>query len=230
MSGGISDMLYMRNKCDQNFLFCIHFAIVIYGFYFRISGPGAGEDAEKRQEEQPERQSVHSFHRFRVLIAGKYNLFYSTNGRQIADKTGQITDFSYLCPYILICMAKHIVLGKTGEQIAAEYLLAHGYDIRETNWRCGRLEIDIVATRGTTLVIVEVKTRRTEAFGMPEDAVDNRKIRNLILAADAYIRMTDLPFEIQFDIISILCNSDSYEIEHIENAFYPTIQNSRYGY
>ncbi|MCH5328041.1 MAG: YraN family protein [Coprobacter sp.] len=127
-------------------------------------------------------------------------------------------------------MAKHNILGKTGEQIAAEYLIEHGYDIRETNWRSGRFEIDIIATRETTLVIVEVKTRQTDVFGMPEDAVDNRKIRHLINAADAYIRMTGLPFEIRFDIISVICNNDGCQIEHIENAFYPPIQNSRYGY
>ena len=127
-------------------------------------------------------------------------------------------------------MAKHNILGKNGEQIAAEYLIEHGYDVRDTNWRSGKLEIDIVATRGTTLVIVEVKTRQSDIFGMPEDAINNRKIKHLIDAADAYIRQTQLPFDVRFDIISIICKDENYEIEHIEDAFYPPIQNKKYGY
>ena len=73
-------------------------------------------------------------------------------------------------------MAKHNILGKNGEKIAAEYLVKQGYDIRDINWRNGRYEIDIVATQGKYLVIVEVKTRQSDIFGLPEDAINDKKI------------------------------------------------------
>lgn len=72
-------------------------------------------------------------------------------------------------------MAIHNQLGKTGEQLASEYLVTQGYIIRDVNWKSGRYELDIVAYSGKTLVIVEVKTRRNEDFAYPEEAVDERK-------------------------------------------------------
>ena len=127
-------------------------------------------------------------------------------------------------------MAKHNILGKNGEKIAAEYLVKQGYDIRDINWRNGRYEIDIVATQGKYLVIVEVKTRQSDIFGLPEDAINDKKIRHLIDAADSYIKQTDLPFDIRFDIVSVICKENSYDIEHIQDAFYPPIQSKKYGY
>ena len=88
-------------------------------------------------------------------------------------------------------MAKHNILGKNGEKIAAEYLVKQGYDIRDINWRNGRYEIDIVATQGKYLVIVEVKTRQSDIFGLPEDAINDKKIRHLIDGGSVILRVND---------------------------------------
>ena len=87
-------------------------------------------------------------------------------------------------------MAKHNQTGKTGEELAAEYLIARGYIIRDINWKNGKLELDIVAYKDRTLIVVEVKTRSSDLFGHPEDAVNTRKIRHIIDATDAYIQNT----------------------------------------
>lgn len=116
-------------------------------------------------------------------------------------------------------MAQHNQLGKTGEERAAEYLISKGYIIRDINWRSGKMELDLVAYRDTTLVVVEVKTRSSLDFLRPEEAVTLRKIKNIVRATDAYIRLFNIPFEVRFDIITLVGANDNFEIEHIEDAF-----------
>ena len=86
-------------------------------------------------------------------------------------------------------MATHNNLGKWGEQQAAEYLQHKGYRICHRNWRLGHRDLDITALTpdGDTLVIVEVKTRSHTEYVEPEESVDWRKMRNLAIAANAYI-------------------------------------------
>ncbi len=120
-------------------------------------------------------------------------------------------------------MAELHELGKNGEAIASEYLRNKGYRIMETNWRKGPLEIDIIALKDQTMVVVEVKTRSTSFFGEPEEFVTRAKQKNLVKAADAYIMMHNLDVEARFDIISILFKGEQYKVHHIEDAFYPTL-------
>lgn len=68
-------------------------------------------------------------------------------------------------------MAMHLRTGAEGEQAACQWLDQRGYRIEARNWRHGRLEVDIVARHGRTLVIVEVKTRRSDRYDGPADAV-----------------------------------------------------------
>lgn len=121
-------------------------------------------------------------------------------------------------------MAKHTELGKKGEEIAAIYLMGKGYNILERNWRFGRDEIDIIAEFDKFLVIVEVKTRSTSYFGKPEESVTEKKQRFLIRAANEYVNQKEIDKEIRFDIFSIVIESNKQTINHIEDAFYPTIQ------
>ena len=114
--------------------------------------------------------------------------------------------------------------GKLGEEIAVNYLIDKGYQILERNWRLGHKEIDIIALDGKTLVIVEVKTRKTNVFGDPDIAVGIEKQRMLVLAADAYVRYKNLDIDVRFDVISILLSDTDKQIEHIEDAFYPMIK------
>ena len=114
-------------------------------------------------------------------------------------------------------MAAHNEFGLEGEDKAVNYLIREGYLILDRNWKSGHKELDIVAEKDGTLVVVEVKTRKSDKDGNPEDAVSSRKIRNTVLAADAYIRFNRIDLPVRFDIISIVSNSDI--INHIEDAF-----------
>jgi len=118
-------------------------------------------------------------------------------------------------------MAKHITLGKKGEELARKYLEDKGYLILETNWRHDRDEVDIIAMDGDELVIVEVKTRSSDRYGEPEDDVSWAKEKFLIRATEAYLEEKDLDIDSRFDIISIILNENECRIKHIEDAFYP---------
>ncbi len=116
-------------------------------------------------------------------------------------------------------MATHNELGKKGEELAAEYLLKNGYQILEKNWFYKKAEVDIIALKGETLAVVEVKTRSSDYFGNPQDFVNQKKIRLLVEAINQYITTKDLDVEVRFDIIAILKNQYTFKIEHIEDAF-----------
>lgn len=111
--------------------------------------------------------------------------------------------------------------GYTGEEMAVNFLLQKGYRILERNWRCGHLEVDIIAEKDDYLVIVEVKTRKSTAFGEPEVFVDRQKQQRLIRAAMYYAKFKCVTKEIRFDIISVINSLEHQEINHIENAFKP---------
>src|SRR6476620_2729509 len=84
-------------------------------------------------------------------------------------------------------------LGRLGERLASDALEARGYRIVERNFRCRAGEIDLVAEEGQDLVFVEVKTRRGTAFGLPEEAVNNRKALKLQEVACYYLDLHNLP-------------------------------------
>lgn len=120
-------------------------------------------------------------------------------------------------------MAAHNELGKEGEDEAVRYLEARGYRIRHRNWRSGRKELDIVAEHQGELIVVEVKTRRNQIYGTPEESISEAKIRRIVSSADAYVRKFRIDLSVRFDIISLTGTQKPLEIEHIINAFYPPI-------
>lgn len=117
-------------------------------------------------------------------------------------------------------MAEHNELGKKGEQLAIDYLQKRGYIIRDKNWYYQKAEVDIIAQKGNTLAIVEVKTRSGTDFGNPQDFVNPKKIKLLVGAVDAYVNENNLDIEVRFDIIAIVKNGTGFDIEHLEDAFY----------
>lgn len=125
---------------------------------------------------------------------------------------------------ILIYMARHNILGHQGEDIAADYLVKHGYEILDRNWMCGHKDLDIIAVKDSMLVFVEVKTRSCMDWGNPEDFVTDRKIKRIVHSADAYIRYNCLDMDVRFDIISVIFNGAEFNVEHIEQAFYPPVE------
>lgn len=121
-------------------------------------------------------------------------------------------------------MALHNDTGSRGEDMAVNHLVAHGYDIVERNWRMNRLELDIVARKGSRLVFVEVKTR-TSDFVDPATAITPKKIRNMVNSANRYMQHYGINFEAQFDLIFVTRKADGeWEIEHIPDAFYPPMK------
>jgi putative endonuclease len=117
-------------------------------------------------------------------------------------------------------MASHNDLGKLGEELAVDFLEKNGYEILETNWVFGKAEIDIIAQKNGILAVVEVKTRSSIEFGLPQDFVKPKKIKLLLKAVDEYVVQNDLDVEVRFDIIAIHKESKNFNIEHFEEAFY----------
>ncbi len=118
-------------------------------------------------------------------------------------------------------MSKHNELGVKGEILALEYLEKKGYTILEINWRFKKTEVDIIAKEGKDLVIVEVKTRNSDSFGFPEEAVGKEKQKNLAIATEEYLEQNNLSMDLRFDVISITINNKVPKIFHIKDAFFP---------
>jgi len=114
--------------------------------------------------------------------------------------------------------------GDEAETLAAQYLVAQGYEILERNWRFQHLELDIVARKGPMLVIAEVKSRAGNYVVEPQLAVNRSKQLLIISATNAYLNKKNLDLEVRFDIISIVFYRAGHKLEHIENAFYPRVR------
>ena len=109
--------------------------------------------------------------------------------------------------------------GIVGENEADVFLQSKGFKIIEKNWSMGKLEVDLIGTIGKYIVFVEVKKRHSKAFREPWEAVNRKKQRNIILAANIYLKKSHSDLEPRFDIVSIVQDGQKIEIEHIEQAF-----------
>jgi putative endonuclease len=94
--------------------------------------------------------------------------------------------------------------GEMAEDRACQLLKSEGYEIVARNWRCRSGEVDIVARDGTTLVFVEVKSRRSETFGGPEGAVHAAKQRRIVSAARAFLSATGCDLPVRFDVVTFI--------------------------
>ena len=112
-----------------------------------------------------------------------------------------------------------VEFGKTGEQMAAKYLVDQGYTILEHGYRKGHLEIDLIALDKEELVIVEVKTRASDTVFRPEDAVGHRKRLAMIRLGNQYVKSHGRKENVRLDVISIVSNDGGTEIRHIKDAF-----------
>lgn len=115
------------------------------------------------------------------------------------------------------------LLGRWGEDRAAEYLRDRGYQIAAANWRCRFGEIDLIAADGTYLCFVEVKLRKSAAFGTAAAYVDRRKQQKLRAAAELYLMRHPTRLQPRFDVIEIYTpqgtDTKKPEFFHWENAF-----------
>jgi len=111
-------------------------------------------------------------------------------------------------------------LGQIGESLAATYLAGCGWDIVDRNVRYREGEIDIVAARGGILAFVEVKTRRSVAFGSPAEAVTWRKQRRIRSLASRYLaEHHPRAHAIRFDVVDIARDRGGFVVTHLEGAF-----------
>src|SRR5512133_870266 len=120
-------------------------------------------------------------------------------------------------------MSDRAGIGIRGEDLAAGYLRQKGFTIRERNWNSGRTEIDIIAENAEYIIFVEVKSRSAGFSVPPAEAVSVPKQRTIIFAAANYIDTHQPDKETRFDIITVIFMGSENEIEHIENAYYPTL-------
>ena len=125
----------------------------------------------------------------------------------------------YQTEHCILTMAEHNELGKLGEELAVTFLQKNSYEILETNWTFQKAEIDIIAKKENTLAIIEVKTRSTTDFGLPQDFVKPKKIQLLVKAVNEYVTSNDLDVSMRFDIVAIHKEDNTFIIEHLEDAF-----------
>lgn len=111
-------------------------------------------------------------------------------------------------------------IARLGEDLACEYLVRKGYKIIERNFRKKYQEIDIIATRDSTLVFVEVKTRRSDSFGSPFESIAPWKVKHLVNLAQFYKMLHPrLPDFMRIDAIGIILSDDNKveNLEHLKN-------------
>ena len=114
-------------------------------------------------------------------------------------------------------------LGNIGESIACDTLRNSGYKILKRNYIFNKAEVDIIAEKENTLIFVEVKTRISSYLTDPSLLVSLGKQKQVIRAADQYVKDFYPEREWRFDIMVVITNSEYTSIEHIEDAFYPMV-------
>lgn len=120
-------------------------------------------------------------------------------------------------------MADHNDIGRKGERLALEFIKDKEFKIRNINWRFKKNELDIIAEKNNSLVVIEVKTRTSEYFENPKEAVTVSKQKFIIKATEAYINEFDIDLETRFDIVAVTILGNETKIEHIEDAFQPSL-------
>lgn len=115
-------------------------------------------------------------------------------------------------------MARKDVLGRSGEQLAADHLLGLGYEVIDRNWRCPIGEIDLVARHGSTTVVVEVKTRSGRGFGHPLDAITPVKLARLRRLAGAWAAAHGPVERLRIDAIAVVADGDGVSVEHVRQV------------
>lgn len=115
-------------------------------------------------------------------------------------------------------MAIHNDLGKEAEQLAEKYFVNHGYEIVAQNYRFGKYEIDIIATKDDHIHFIEVKCRKTNRYGFPEESVTKKKLRCMMHAANEYLYQNKPPGKVQFDVLAITMGDEEVEYFLIEDV------------
>jgi len=114
----------------------------------------------------------------------------------------------------------HLALGRAGERAAADFLARRGYEVVGAGFAARRGEIDLLCRHGDELVVVEVKTRTSEAFGTPAEAVGPRKRRALMAAAAEYRALAGWRGPIRFAVVGLVGDAErGFRVELVEDPF-----------
>ena len=108
---------------------------------------------------------------------------------------------------------------KLGEEIARKYLEEKGYKIIEQNYRTKYSEIDLIVKKGGVLIFVEVRAKRGELFGSPEDSINKKKLKKIYFNADNYVKIKNYKGQFRIDAVCIVLNLDNSvkRLGHYEN-------------
>jgi len=112
-------------------------------------------------------------------------------------------------------------VGRLGERLACEYLGRAGYTLHERNWHCLGGEIDIIAERNDQLMMIEVKTRRSQSFGSGEDSVTARKLANLERCAMAYLEahaMLERSWQVDVIAVDLSPRGELLRLSHLQDV------------
>lgn len=115
--------------------------------------------------------------------------------------------------------SEHRQMGVWGEEVAVAYLRDKGYAILERDWHSGHKDIDIIARQGDCIVFLEVKTRRNTEFAQPQQAVNWKKQKNILLSINHFIHYHKIDSRWRFDVITVVgeLGSSNPTINHIED-------------
>ncbi len=117
-------------------------------------------------------------------------------------------------------MHTHLTTGIVGEKLACTFFEQKEFVILHTNWRYGRCEVDIIASKKNVLHFIEVKTRSNKDFGLPEESIHEKKMNNLKQAAEAFLHKYSEWKYIQFDVLSIIIDANNnHEYYWIEDIY-----------
>jgi putative endonuclease len=114
-------------------------------------------------------------------------------------------------------MAKHLEKGKAAEDFAAKYLEEKGYKIIERNFRSGKGEIDLITLQNNWIVFFEVRYRKNNDYGYPEQTISNKKEKLLLDTSVEYCRLKNWEGNVRFDVIAL---SGVDEVVHLEDAIH----------
>jgi putative endonuclease len=111
-------------------------------------------------------------------------------------------------------------VGRFGEDVAERYVREQGWEVLARNWRCAQGELDIVAVDGDELAVVEVKTRRSQAYGAPQEAVTGDKLARLRRLTGAWLADQSRSFDgIRIDVIAVtIPSAGAARVEHLRGV------------
>ena len=115
--------------------------------------------------------------------------------------------------------ARHLTLGRQGEDAAEHFLKAKGYKLLDRNWRSGSLELDLICLDQDSLVFVEVKSRSNTCISTPADGLTRKKAATLVRAASMYLTEKEMwDRSCRFDLVAVVFGPGEPEINHLEDV------------